>query len=439
MMNVNQFLFKKYGFDPKTGELSLHYAFDQGPAFVEVISFPVPRQDLSADRKAALDQAFRVLFLLAGVSYYKAAIPPRLVCEAFALDPKLAAFCDEVYRGGLGEFAYRNKVKLDFAFEVADAQPRAAGEIGLPHRMLVPVGGGKDSIVTIEALKNAGKDITLFALGGETLAMPIAKTIEVSGLSHIPIKRKISPELIELNAQGALNGHVPITAILSAITVCCAILYGFDAVVLSNESSANAPNVVCDGVEVNHQFSKSLAFEKSFASLVRDTVATDLRYISLLRPLTETAIASRFAKLEAYYPVFRSCNTAFRQNEAKRGTRWCCDCPKCRFVFLALAPFMKKEKLIAIFGRDMLDDPAQLDGFKELCGLSAIKPFECVGEIEESQALLAALVAQAAWKDSAIVAALAPLITPRVTVQDLLARRDEHLLSDEELKVIDAL
>ena len=116
-----------------------------------------------------------------------------------------------------------------------------------------------------------------------------------------------------------------------------------------------------------------------------------VRYFSFLRPLSEVAIARRFARHTAYLPVFRSCNAAFRQSPERRATNWCCDCPKCRFVFLALAPFVDRQLLIATFGRDMLDDPAQIDGFAELCGLRRHKPFECVGEVEESATVMAHL------------------------------------------------
>jgi len=432
-----EFQFKDYRFNPASGELKLSYAFASGPSFEELITFPKPLRELSAPEEQALDSAFRLIFLLAGVSYYKAALPSRLTCLAFELDGELAAFCTDVYRHGLGELAYRNKVKLDINFKVqAASAPIAALPLNLPQKLLVPVGGGKDSIVTIEALKRAGQDVTLFALGGQNLATPIAQTIAVSGLPHLAVKRTISPALIELNRQGALNGHVPITAILSAIATACAILYGFDAVVLSNENSANAPNVMWEGEAINHQYSKSFAFEQDFSRIVRRRIAADLAYFSLLRPLTETAIAARFAKLDAYHAVFRSCNTAFRQDEAARGTHWCCDCPKCRFVFLALAPFMPKEKLVAIFGRNLLDDPAQTEGFKELCGLSAIKPFECVGEVEESCALLAALAARDEWKQDSVVAALAPALITPVALASLFDLREGHQLSDAYLKVL---
>jgi UDP-N-acetyl-alpha-D-muramoyl-L-alanyl-L-glutamate epimerase len=196
---------------------------------------------------------------------------------------------------------------------------------------------------------------------------------------------------------------VPITGILSAIALACAVLAGFDTIAMSNEHSASAPNLVVDGIVINHQFSKSLEFEEDFAAYVQNHVTPSIAYFSMLRPLSEIAIARRFARHRQYFEIFRSCNTAFRQSPAERGRQWCCDCPKCRFVFLALSPFVAKPQLIAIFGRDLLDDETQCDGFAELCGLRAHKPFECVGEIVESAAVMAHLGGRPDWRNDLVV------------------------------------
>lgn len=438
MQDFGDFIFRKVDFQRSTGTLTMSYAYQNGPEFTEKVHFKGPFRPLFESENAVLERLFRLIFLMAGISYYKAAIPPRLVCEAFALDGETAAFCQKLYFNGLGEFAYRNKVNLDFHFDSTTAQGALPISLNLPHRALVPVGGGKDSIVTIETLKKAGMDVSLFALGGAgDLADPIRDTIEMSGLPFIHVRRVLCPNLIELNKQGALNGHVPITAILSGIAAACAVLYGFDAVVLSNEGSSNAPNLVVDGCAINHQYSKSAEFEKDFAELIRQTITPDLHSFSFLRPLSETAIASRFAKLgTTYFDVFRSCNTAFRQDESKRGKKWCCDCPKCRFVFLALAPFMDKEKLVSIFGSNMLNDPAQLEGFKELCGLSAFKPFECVGEVQESALLMLKLAEREEWAQDCVVKQLASTLASRYPdaasqFDKLLQTSNEHFLPKE--------
>ena len=442
MLSRSEFQFVSYTFDQAERKLELTYAFKDAEQFTETLIFPSGIRELSADDTRALDSAFRLYFLLAGVSYYKAAIPPRIVCKAFDLDRDTASFCEKVYRLGLGEFSYRNNVKLDFVFEHNDCSHNLAVPLHLPHRLLVPVGGGKDSTVSIEALRKAGHEIALIASGGKTLAQPIVDTMRVSGMPSFHVQRMISPKLLELNAQGALNGHVPITAILSSLVVICSILYGYDTIVQSNESSANEGNVQMDGIEINHQYSKSFAFEKDFDDYVRAAISPNIKYFSLLRPLSETAIAARFAKnCSAYFPVFRSCNTAFRQEEAKRGKVWCCNCPKCRFVYLALAAFLDKEEMIGIFGKDMLDDERQIEGFRELCGLSGHKPFECVGEIAESAVLMLHLSKQAQWKENKVVSMLADelggrYVDPEEVYKSLFTLREPHQVPEQYLKAL---
>ena len=262
--------------------------------------------------------------------------------------------------------------------------------------------------------------------------------METSGLPSVLVRRRISPDLIAANeqARGALNGHVPVTGVIAFILMCAAVLYDFTDAVLSNERSANVGNTEKDGRVVNHQWSKSIEFERAFRALTR-TVLPDFRYFSLLRPLSELAIASLFSKIGKYDAVFTSCNKAFKLDERKRLDRWCADCDKCRFVFLALAPFMEKNRLVRVFGTDMLNDPAQIAGYRQLLGLDAFKPFECVGEIEESALALMALSDRAEWKNDAAVAALSPAVTAKYgnkkdfLIEKVFSLSDNHLIPEE--------
>jgi hypothetical protein len=401
-MSPKEFVFESYRYDSADGSLSLRYRFLDGPRFEERLVFDFASRRLSADAEMALDRIFRLVFLLSGVSYYKAFVPETLRCEAFPIDRDTAHFLGNFYEQGLAEFAWRNRISLQGRCRVLfdPADPPAPTAIDLPRRTCVPVGGGKDSIVTLECLKSAGEDLVLFSLGD---AEPIAACIAASELPSIRVRRRLDPGLLTLNEQGGLNGHVPITGILSAVVLACAVLAGFDTIAMSNEHSASAPNLTIGGVGINHQYSKSLEFERDFADYIARHITPSIAYFSLLRPLPEIEIARRFARYTPYFGIFRSCNTAFRQSPAERGHHWCCNCPKCRFVFLALAPSLPKRELIAIFGRDMLDDEAQTDGFAELCGLRAYKPFECVGEIAESAAVMTYLGNDPDWRDAAVV------------------------------------
>jgi UDP-N-acetyl-alpha-D-muramoyl-L-alanyl-L-glutamate epimerase len=441
-MTYKEFVFESYRYDGAANSLSLAYRFADGPRFEERLVFDFPHHPLSRDSEEVLDRIFRLIFLFSGVSYYKAFVPETLRCEAFPLDPETAAFLQDFYEKGLAEFAWKNRITLHghcrFLRDAIAPPPPVA--LDLARRTGVPIGGGKDSIVTLECLKAAGEVLVLFSLGD---AEPIATCIAAAELPFIRVRRRLDPTLLRLNEEGALNGHVPITGILSAIVLACAVLAGFDTIAMSNEHSASAPNLTIDGVGINHQYSKSFEFEREFSDYVARHITPSIAYFSLLRPLSEIEIARRFTQHPRYFGIFRSCNSAFRQSPAERGRHWCCNCPKCRFVFLALAAFVPKSRLIAIFGRNMLDDDAQIDGFAALCGLRDHKPFECVGEIAESAAALAHLGNDLDWRNDAVVRRLHfefPSLRGRGPTEfcALLQARHPHRVPERFLAMLDA-
>ncbi|MBL0163597.1 MAG: endonuclease domain-containing protein [Xanthomonadales bacterium] len=400
------------------GEVRLVYAFDDGPELIERIGFPDAPAVLP-ERQAAFDAALDLLHLIAGVSYYKAGVPSTILVEGTALDVATAGFLDALYVHGLGEFGYHNKIdmrgRIRFPASAASAEMRAMPN-GLPRNTLVPIGGGKDSLVSVEVLKRAGESATAVWIGSSGL---IESCAQRTGLPMLNIARSISPILFDYNRAGAFNGHIPVTAINSAILVAAAILYGHDAIAFSNERSASSATLEYDGVPINHQWSKGWGFEQSFRDLIHARVAADLNYFSLLRPLSELAVASRFAQNNRYDDVFSSCNRNFRILGPKPSDRWCGQCPKCHFVFLALAPFMPKPRLLGIFGRNLLDDPAQTGGFDALIEYHDHKPFECVGEGRESRAALAELARRAEWREDAVVERFAHEILPQLDAAEL--------------------
>jgi len=348
-----------------------------------------------------------VLHLVAGISYYKAGLARSIDLTGCRVDKLLAGFLNDMYMQGLGEFAYVNQVDLAplIQFEANMNKAPAAMDLDLPERALVAMGGGKDSLVCLQILKDAGIEVQPACVGASKL---IGDTVTAAGLPLIRIDRKLSPVLTQMNAAGAWNGHVPVTAINSAILLCAGLLFGYRYIVFANESSANEATLTDDnGKEVNHQYSKSLAFEQAFRKLIKDRVSPNVEYFSLLRPYGEIAITRLFATLTDYHAVFSSCNRNFHQDGSRTEGRWCQDCPKCRFTALALAPFMSPEQVIAIQADNLLDRQDQLQGFQELCGLAEHKPFECVGSIAECRAAMKQLAGQPEWQDKTVVRILA--------------------------------
>ncbi|HET6806061.1 MAG TPA: UDP-N-acetyl-alpha-D-muramoyl-L-alanyl-L-glutamate epimerase [Frateuria sp.] len=412
------------------GVAELVYAFDQGEKMVERVRFP-DAPTVPAERQPAFHAALKLLHLVAGVSYYKAGVPPKIECEP--LDGATADLADALYLHGLAEFAYRNG--LDLRGRIAFPRGRGEGPrvpeapaLNLPERTLVPIGGGKDSLVAVEAIKSIGGEATAVWVGNSPL---IAACAERTGLPTLNIQRELSPVLFELNRLGAWNGHIPVTAVNSAILALAAILYGYDSIAFANERSASAATLEYEGQQVNHQWSKGFAFEAMLSDWLHTHVAADLDYCSLLRPWSELAITRAFARLTPYFDAFSSCNRNFRILGPKPADRWCGQCPKCHFVFLALAPFCPKPRLLSIFGRNLLDDESQAAGFDALLEYQDHKPFECVGEGAEARAAMHALSQRPEWQEDALVARFIREILPQLEPSSLalepwLVPADEH-------------
>lgn len=329
------------------------------------------------------------------VSYWKACCSPRVEIRCGALSRQQIDFWKKLYFNGLGEFFYVNDITTtltDFMTLCptgnADAEPLLASSKETPTppfasgtelQYLVPIGGGKDSVVTLEVLQRHGCDVRPLIMNPRGATTQCAAVAGFSMDDVAVIHRTIHPKLLQLNAAGFLNGHTPFSAMLAFYTLLVSALTGISNVALSNEASANEATVA--GTDVNHQYSKSVAFENDFRHYVQcslqPTFCQPLRYFSFLRPLSELEIAKLFAELPAYHDVFRSCNVGSKDD------CWCGHCPKCLFAYIILSPFLPPARLEQIFGHNLLDDTTLQHEFDQLTGRAETKPFECVGTVSE--------------------------------------------------------
>lgn len=323
------------------------------------------------------------------ISYWKCACSPVIHIRNYKLDKEQQAFWLKLYHKGLGEFFYQNHIPTDEKSFIAFSFDETSEEIShfeYPQiedngKTIVPIGGGKDSVVTLEKLRSEREIIPLIMNPrGATLACAKIAGFE-EGKAIFIIKREIDPQLLRLNEQGFLNGHTPFSAMLAFYTLLAAYMTNTAQIALSNESSANEPTI--PGTDINHQYSKSFEFEKDFREYVSKNMNNIAHYYSYLRPYNELQIGEMFAKHPAYFPVFRSCNAG------SKADKWCGNCPKCLFTAIILAPFIEEKQWIAIFGEDLLDKPSLLPYFYELTGIAENKPFECVGTLDDVNRALA--------------------------------------------------
>jgi hypothetical protein len=426
------FRYSGYAIEPDRGLLTCRYSLGERQ-FTELISFGQRGRWQAPE----VGQAARLIFLLAGVSYYKTVAPPVIDLGQTPVTSTERAFLRSFYTGGLGEFSYRNGLDLSGLQIVGGTRAQPAGgtgPAGPPGRLLIPFGGGIDSIVTVELMRGRG-DAALFVLSRPGDRFPaIERPAAVTGLPVIRAGREIDPQLLRSRELGFRNGHVPVTGILSAIAVMSGLLAGRDTVVMSNEWSASVATLETGGRAVNHQYSKSAEFEGGFRQVLAGALGGRVDYFSALRPFSELWVARKFAGLAQYHSTFRSCNRAFAVDPARRLDHWCGECDKCCFIDLILAPFLPAAELASIFGgAEPLASPALAGRFQALLGTSAAaKPFECVGDIGECRAAAVLAAARPDRAGDTLLHTLAGQFPapPAAAIDALLRPVGEHWIPD---------
>ena len=427
--HAGNFRYGDFDVDRRAGVLRCTYSVG-GAEFEETIGV-----EGGSWSEPGVEEAARLVFLLCGISYYKAFAAPVVDLGAHVVPPAVRTLLRDFYVDGLAEFAYRNGLDprgVAFVGGRGPIAPARNSTSRLPvQRPLVPFGGGMDSLVTVEIVRRMTPDAALFVVSrpGDRLGA-IEVAAAATGLPVVRATRELDPKILRSQELGYLNGHVPVTGILSAIAVLAAIVHGRDAVVMSNEWSASVGNVECDGRTINHQYSKSLAFEGAFRAALAESRGPAPDYFSLLRPFTELWIAREFAHHPQYMKVFRSCNRAFHIDPSRRLDHWCGRCDKCAFIDLILSPFVGHDQLDAVFrGGEPLDNPALLETFRTLVGVNEnLKPFECVGDIDECRAAVALASARPDRAGSPVLAGLCVELGPVANVERLLAPIGEHFI-----------
>ena len=386
------FVYKSYHLSETAKDLIITFNFEIPGLCSFNPKTTIPKQYITNPN---IDPKFRdyLIFhigLIEMISYYKCCCPKNIIIECGYLEQDQINFIKKLLYYGLGEFLYTNNISLDtdelVHITCSNSQdpgfsPIAPNYVGTGT--LIPVGGGKDSCVSLEILKEL--NVTAVIQNPKKVQLECVKASKVTKL--ITFEREVQKEkLKELNQQGFLNGHTPFSSLLAFELYLIAYLSNNKYIALSNENSANEGTVI--GTKINHQYSKTLEFEKDFNDYTQKYFKLDIKYFSFLRPLNEFQIAMLFSHYESYHHVFKSCNIG----SLSHPWIWCGHCPKCLFVYIILSPFLYKDKLLNIFGSDLFIEEELLPTLKELLGETGVKPFECVGEVKEVKYALSLLV-----------------------------------------------
>ena len=390
------FLFKGFRIEDTARSLDLAFEFELSPniRFTPGISIAKPSEAFVTVPENELENLAFHLGMIELISYWKCACPGEIVIECGHLDEARKAWWKDLFINGLGEFFFINKIDFRdprlLEFRVRDNPPpriEKRPETDFQGN-LIPIGGGKDTVVTLEMLKGTLHRSWAFMLN-PTPAM--LKTAEIAGFPRerfLTIHREIHPTLLRLNDEGYLNGHTPFSAYLGFLGVLCARLLGCRNIIVSNEKSSEFGNTRYLGKNINHQYSKSLEFERKFSAYAQAYLHPEIRYFSLLRDLDELRIAEMFSHFPRYFDAFKSCNVG------RSTDRWCGSCSKCLFVYTMLSPFLSEEALSRIFGGDLFAGAELLPTLKQLIGEEGLKPFDCVGTKQETRQALALALKQ---------------------------------------------
>lgn len=381
-----QFVYQNFHTSVEQENLQITFSFLLAPdiAFRPQLTIKNGTAGFSRVDRLLFDNLVFHLGLIESLSYWKAACSPEIKIQAGYLCDEQKDWWLDLLKNGMAEFFYQNKIdfRSDQFVNISSTGSKKFNPISLSltaAQPLVLVGGGKDSTVSIEVLKQLQEQPTAMIINPTPAS---EKLVKVAGLKQtIIINREIDSRLLALNQSGYLNGHTPFSAYLGFLSLLVGSLFGFKNIIASNERSADEANTHYLGQAINHQYSKSWGFEQLFRGYVAKYISPSFNYFSLMRPLWEIQISKIFANFPQYFSSFRSCNRG-----QKEGI-WCGQCPKCLSVYLLLLPFLK-EKTAVIFGKDLLADPAIKPVLTALTDQNQIKPFECVGTREEIKASL---------------------------------------------------
>lgn len=404
----HEFIYHSYHVTTTEHKLKVQYHFSI-PGLSEFRPTLEFRLTPGAIIRSESETADRLLFnigMIELISYWKSTCSPVVRIECGSLTAEQLSFWKELYYNGLGEFFYRNNIPADpDSFMTIEAPEPEADELAelfdqreaaqtlreendrrpTPRRMLVPVGGGKDSAVSLARLRQVREDIVCFSVNPIQAALD---TMDVAGIPaerRVIVRRTLDPNMLELNRQGYWNGHTPFSALVAFISMYAAYLHDLSYIVLSNEASADESTI--KGSTVNHQYSKTSTFEQLFQNYTDRWLGTGIYYFSFMRPFTELAIAREFTRHPEFFPVIRSCNVGSKEN------RWCGSCAKCLFVAIMFSPYLTPETVQHILAKDILDDRSLSTELEGLCGRIPLKPWECVGTVEEVNAALCDTIA----------------------------------------------
>lgn len=384
MPKYHVFVFEDYSFNIETNEATFTYSFDEKRFFTERVLFQKVDQPYDAD---ALERALSLSFWLVGTSYFKLFPTPDVMFKKALPDQWQANFLTEVYTQGLSQFMFENELTRAIMPRFEALQTDVPTPVTYqPKGVLALQSGGKDSLLLSQLLHQAAIRYTPWYLSASESHPAVLDELDAPVQT---VLRRIDLAAINKAVQeGGINGHVPVTYIVASYAVIDAILQNKNTILLAIGAEGNEPHEYIGDIPVNHQWSKTWQAERLLADYIKKYIASTIQVGSPLRGFSELRIAELFVEKcwNSYGHAFSSCNVAnYKQGKDNQQLTWCGECPKCANSYLLFAPFVQPKELQSLFGgTDLFKKPSLAETFKGLLGIDGVmKPFECVGEVEE--------------------------------------------------------
>lgn len=377
---IPEFVYESFNFYRNADGVKAEYVYRLGE-YTFRPTVEIPTADIRNDEID--DQFLSYLFfnfgIINGLHYYKLSIPPVFRIKAGYIDENQRIFFKKVFYGELVEFLYNNNLRVpyeDFVTFICEDESEHH-----PHSYhfethfegnIIPIGGNKNSVVTLEALQPMHEQnlCFLYHYGHDDANVAATDCIKEAGYgleSVVDFNLSLDPQLAELGQQGFYNGRVSLSSCFAFAAYITAYLNKKQNIILSN--SAFAGN--------NHQYTKSYDFETDFQNYIDHCFSPQIRYFSILRSMNEYGIFQKFIKHSLYFNIFGGCNNATEEK------RWCGHCPRCLYNYIMLYPLVSHDKLEHIFGGDLLDDQRLLPSFTNLVTSGSSSPFDFIGAREE--------------------------------------------------------
>ncbi len=257
----------------------------------------------------------------------------------------------------------------------------------LQEAYLLAVSGGKESTFSFEWMQQAQLPVELFTLhnsGGIygctwEQKFPVFEYMQHRSPFWAIRAYPLTNAAQQFGYEGVRNDPTITNALFVMMMV--AAHRGLKFLTLSNDKSSNEANAIYKGRSVNHQSAKGKDYIQRFNQFL-ERKAWPFVYVSMCEEVHSVKAVECLATWSPdLLKLLSSCNEA---QWNPRSGQWCRQCSKCAFSFALIEAVTSRSVACDIVGEDLLLNPTLETTWESLYHPDREKPFECVGEKQET-------------------------------------------------------